>query len=306
MVIIYVDNPHRMFKVKRSGLDASPLLSKLVMCHPQNGWYIMSPILSALEAGDFQPIGEYIDRGEYHPNILDDNTAHVRLEGDLTPDRLRNEVVRCGTVYQVAQMLEMPGLQDLAFRKLKALTPHYQAPEMLTVIEAVFDIGGPEIRQYLTQLVADHFWKLVLADTEKMMQVMGANEELAKGVHGKLSGREAEGVEVKGENVKEEEKEEVKTEGELGGKPEKGGADETNNVAKADGVGNEGSMVEKDEEGAATQTDKETDQDGEADEDVNRAELEMVKMALRRSEEERTDGDWTQLVQKQSDLFEAF
>ena len=183
-----------MFKVKRRGLDASPLLSKLLTHHPENGWYIMSPLLSSLDADDFQPIGEFIDRREYHPNILDDGTVHVRLEGDLSPEMLRHQVARCGTVYRVAQMLEMPGLQDLAARKLKALAPHHQALEILTVIDLVFATGGPEMRGYLTRHVADHFWNLVVAETERMVEVMSANRALAEGVFGMLSGR---GDEVK-------------------------------------------------------------------------------------------------------------
>lgn len=307
-VIIYVDNPHKKFKVKRGGLHASPLLSKLLMHHPQNGWYIMSPMLSALDADDFRPIGEYIDRGEYHPNILDENTAHVRLEGDLTPEMLRHQVVRCGTVYHVAHMLEMPGLEDLTFRKLKGLTPHYQALEMLTVTELLFGTGSPEVRQYLTQHVADHFWKLVLAETAKMAEVMGANEELARGVHGKLSGRELLEDEVKAETVKEEAQEDgkggTKTEGEVGEKPKKGEGAETNDEPKVDDVNEESSTAEKDK--AATRTDKETNEEGKIDEAVNQAELEMLETALRQPDVEQTEEDWTQLAQKQSDLFEAW
>ena len=299
--MIYVDNPHKIFKVRRSGLDASPLLSKLLTHHPENGWYIMSPKLSSLDAENFRPIGEYIERREYHPNILDDHTPHVRLEGDLIPEMLRHEVVRCGTIYQVAQMLEMPGLQDLVFRKLKALTPHYQALEMLTVIELLFDIGSPEIRQYLTQHVADRYWDLVLAETVKTAEVMIANTELMRGVFGKLSGKEDD--EIKVETVKEEGKGGAKKEEGLGEEPKKEEADEANK-ARGDGA-KEGGMVDKDKEGADNQATN-TKSKEKTDEAIAQTEEEMVKMALRRSDCEQTEEDWVQLVQEQSDLFEAF
>lgn len=270
-----------MFKVKRNGLDASPLLSNLLTHHSRNGWYIMSPMLSSLDADNFQPIGEYIDRGEYHPNILDDGTVHVRLEGDLTPEMLRHEIVRCGTIYQVAQMLEMPGLQDLSFRKLLALAPHYQALEILTVIELVFDVGSPEIRQYLTRYVADHYYSLVLSETEKTVKVMVANEDLAKGVFGKLSGREED---IKIETVKEEGKE----------------TDETKDEANVDDAV-EGNLV-KDQEGPGKQDNKEEN----TDEAVDQTEEGMVKMDLRKSDTEQTEEDLVNLVPKQSDAFEAF
>lgn len=314
-VIIYVDNPHKMFKVRRSGLDASPLLSKLLMHHPENGWYIMSPMLSSLDANDFQPIGEYIDRREYRPNILDDGTVHVRLEGDLNPEVLRYQVVRCGTIYQVALVLEMPGLQDLAFRKLKALAPHYQALEILIVIESIFEIGTPEIRQYLTQHVADNFWNLVRAETERMIEVMSANEDLAKGVFGKLGGQHdkikmEEGVKKEGE---EQLLAETKGGGKVEGKEQEGRlgeieshkkeeVDETNNETKVEPAKRSGSVVEENKEGSGEQTNKEE----KTEEAIDQTEVEMLKMALRQSDEEQTEEDWVQLVRKQSDLFEAF
>lgn len=306
-VMIYVDNPHKMFKVRRSGLDASPLLSNFLTHHPENGWYIMSPMLSSLDANDFQPIGEYIDRREYQPNILDEGTIHVRLEGYLDPEMLRHEIVRCGTIYLVAQKLEMPGLQDLAFRKLKALASHYQALEILTVIELLFQIGSPEVRQYLTQHVADHYWNLILAETERMVETMRANVDLAKAVFGKLSGQDDK---VKMEDiVKEEGKEEAADETKGGGTrgkiedpSEEGEVDGMNNKAKVDGADEEGSMVEEKKEEAGNQTNKKE----KTDETINQTEEEMVKKALRQSDEGQTEVDWVELVQKQSDLFEAF
>ena len=148
----------------------------------------MSPLLSSLDAEDFQPVGEYIDRREYHPNILDDGTAHVRLEGDLSPEALRREVVRCGTVYQLAIILDISGLQDLAFRKLKALAPHHQALEILTVVETLFEFASPDIRQYLTQHVAEQYWTIVLEETKTMVEVMRSHEDFGKGVFRILSG----------------------------------------------------------------------------------------------------------------------
>lgn len=359
IVSIYVDNPHKRFKVKRGGLDASPLLSKLIQHHPENGSYIMSPMLSSLDANDFRPIGEYIDRREYHPNVLDNGTVHVRLEGDLDPEILRHEVVRCGTVYQIAQMLEMPGLQDLAFQKLKALAPHHNALEILTVIDLLFEIGGPEVRRYLTQHVAEHYYNLFLAETERMVEVMSANEDLAKGVFRMLSGQDDE---VKKEEV-------VKEEEELDGVKDEEKAEQSNGEAISDGateekcdqprdekpvtlangeagghedIANEGlvpgeknmlkgqekNVLANGEAGDHENMANEGLVQGEknmfkgqdnipltnseaghyenmANEGLSQAEKDMLRMALGESDG-KMEEDWVQLVQKQSDLFEAF
>ena len=306
--IIYVDNPHKRFKVRRAGLDKSPLLFNLLTHHPKNGWYIMSPMLSSIDANDFQPVGEYIDRREYHPNILDDGTVHVRLEGDLTPEMLRHQIVRCGTIYQIAQMLEMPGLQDLAFRKLKALAPHYQPLEVLTVIELLFEIGGVEIRRYLMEHVAENYWTFVLTETEKVAEVMSANEELAKGVFGLLSGVD---VEVK---LEETVKEEVSPEKKQGGKKgEEGKLGELTNEEGRSKQLTDGAKLDKvdrnarcdsvnDEEDVPPAADPIANADADAgfhedkpshEEGLSQAEKDMLRMALRQSdeEEESTNGE---------------
>lgn len=299
-----------MFKVQRSGLDASPFLSSLLRHHPEDGWYIMSPMLSSLEADDFEPIGHYIDRREYYPNILDDGTAHVRLEGDLNPEKLRCQIVRCGTIYQLAKRLEMPGLQDLAFRKLKALESHFEPRQILTVVELLFDIGRPEIRQYLTQYVANHYYSLVLAETEKIVKIMRTNEDLAKGVFEKLSGKENE---IKKEITKEDEKagfsDETTEEGnaskpgnDIDEKHKKEKAEETNPAAKIDDANKEGSMVEENNEGRGSQLKKNEDSDTA----VSPTERDLIRLAIRRSDEGQREEDWVQLVGKPSDLFEAF
>ena len=312
-ISIYVGNPHEIFKVRRSGLDASPLLSSLLRHRPEDGGYIMSPMLSMLEADGFRPIDEYIDHCEYYPNIVNDGTVHVRLEGDLDPEMLGDQIVRCGTIYELAKKLEMPGLQDLAFRKLKALEPHFEPLKILTVVEVLFNIGSPGIRQYLTQYIANHFYNLVLAETEKIVEIMDTKEELAKGVFEILSGRENE---IKKEKVKEEVKEEEKAdaadetkEGEDASEPSKDldetrkreKAEETNPGANLDDASNGGSMVEEKNGERGSQPDQNEDSDAA----VSQRERDMIREAIRRSDEEQTKKNWVSVTER-SDLFEAF
>ena len=189
-VVIYVGNPHKRFRGNRSAIDASSLLSSLAIYHPEDGWYVMSPMLSNLDPNDFYPVGQYLERGEYDPNLLDENTEWVRFERELTSYARSQEVVRCGTIYLIAQRLELPGLQALAFRKLKVLAKHesYQPLAILCVIEVVFASGKEDLRQYLVHYLADNYWDIVLAETKKAAEVMQKNDELAKGVFGLLCG----------------------------------------------------------------------------------------------------------------------
>lgn len=143
-----------------------------------------------MNAQDFLPIGQYLERGEYNPNILDEGTEWVRLEDDTAHRQPSQEVVRCGTIYSLAQILELPGLQDLAFRKLKALAKQepYQPCAILSVIERIFGTGDEDVRDYLVYYLAQQYWDIVLAEPVKVAEVMKANEDLSKGAFGLLSG----------------------------------------------------------------------------------------------------------------------
>ena len=156
---------------------------------PEDGWYAMSPILSHLHKDDFLPVAQYLERGEYNPNILDEGTDWVRLEKDISGHDAGEEVVRCAIIYNMAHTLELPGLQDLAFRKLKSLAknvPHSPLA-ILCVVEHAFQEARADLREYLVGYLAEHFWTLVTAEPAKSAQVMEADGELASGVFGLLA-----------------------------------------------------------------------------------------------------------------------
>ena len=230
-VTIYVGNPHTLFVLRRSGLDASPLLSKMVAYQPDNGWYAMSPTLSQLDKDDFMPIGQYLERGEYDPNILDEGTEWVRLETNVSGQDAGEEVMRCAVIYDIARTLELPGLQDLAFRKLKAMAknePH-KPFAILCVVDHVFKHAQPDMRKYLVEYLAEHFWNLVTLENKKIAEVMEADEELGKRVFGRLAGQpeaevknEAEGK-IKDEKLFGEGKDEPGSPATLVGDEEEGG-----------------------------------------------------------------------------------
>ena len=163
----------------------SALLSRLVAEDADNGHYVMSPLLSSLDADVFQPIAEFLDRREYRPNILDEGTEWVRLEADFTPRERGQEIVRSGVVYDLARMLEIRDLQDLAFRKLKVLGGVAESVPplaILSVIEQVFESANDDLRQYLIRFTADEYWPLIMAETEKMAEIMQTNANFAKSV----------------------------------------------------------------------------------------------------------------------------
>ena len=202
-VHIYVGNPHSEFTINRSGLDAnSPLLARLVNFHPNTGFYVMSPLLSSLSATNFRPIAQYLDHGEYYPKLLNEGSKHPRIEDMESPldedeygnrQRVR-EISRCGTIYTMALKLELHGLRSLAFQKLKALGP-YPAKEFLALIgKVLFSTGkigeekeGDEPRGFVIKYLAENFCELVRKETEKMLNIIEDEGELARDVFRRLA-----------------------------------------------------------------------------------------------------------------------
>lgn len=328
--MIYVDNPHKKFRVKRSGLNASPLLKNFVVHNPENGWYVMSPMPSNLNADSFLPVGQYLERGGYDPNILDEGKEYDRLEMELTEPERGAEVVRCATIYSIAQMLELPGLQILAFRKLKALAkwePH-QPFAVLCVVDLVFEKVDEDLRQYLVQYLAGHYWDLVLAETVKLPEVMKENEELAKRVHGLSSGAATSGAAMEVDEVKKEDEN-------ANAKVKEDESFLSDSTAKADKSDEEGPLTDEAKEKTGTDQsekavgeEKKVPADGEkatvedeeeklggeneainmekenitvdGDEGISQTEAEM---ALRESGKEATEEDLRKLIDNQSKFF---
>ena len=169
----------------------------------------MHPTLSELDRDKFLPVGQYLMRGEYDPNIVDEGTEWVRLETTRgVQEDVSGEAIRSGIIYETARMLEMPGLQDLAFRKLKALGqngPH-EPFEILEVVDHIFKNAQPDMQKYLVEYLAEHFWILVVVENRKLCNVMENDEVLAKRVFGLLAGHpEADLKNEAEENMKVEE-----------------------------------------------------------------------------------------------------
>lgn len=188
-VRIFVGNPHKPFVVKRSELEKrSPLLFGLVSHHRTESSYIMSPLLSNISFEDFRTIAEYLDHGEYRPNLLDDGTRWARLENISTDAQRAEELHRSGIRYCHAQQLELSDLQMLIFRKVKALG-HYPAFELLSAVHLMYREGPPdkdEMHDFFVHHLAEHFYELLLEDMARFVELLQGHPELARCVFERL------------------------------------------------------------------------------------------------------------------------
>ena len=150
--------------------------------------YVMTPLLREFEVDHFKPVAECLDHGEYRPNLLNENSDHARLENTNTDVERVNELVRCGVVYYLAQMVELPGLQKLDFCKLKVLVP-FTASKLLSLVQLVFistTSADEELHLYLINYIANHYDEILEADSPRFTETMKEHAQLDESIYGKL------------------------------------------------------------------------------------------------------------------------
>ncbi|MCJ1385629.1 hypothetical protein MMC17_008752 [Xylographa soralifera] len=210
MVRIFIGNPHRDFIVKRIGLEQSALLRDSIK-YQSGEAYIMSPVLADLLPDDFESVAEYLDHGEYKPNLLNEGSDYARLENvEDNPDQKFEAILQCGQLYTTSGRLELPGLQDLVIRKFKTLRP-YAAEDFLLITKLFYCFGQPADRglhDFIVNYAAEHFYKLWDKASKTFKELLEFHTSLARDIFRELVGLpKEEEVEIKAEAVGEEEDE---------------------------------------------------------------------------------------------------
>ncbi|KAL8802624.1 MAG: hypothetical protein Q9223_006535 [Gallowayella weberi] len=189
-VRIYVDNPHKVFSVRRSSLDEkSPVLATHTQYSPA-GCYMMAPWLSDISADEFRFIVEYINSGEYHPYIMDAGTDEAHLAGVLTAQAKKEEVLKCGAIHVLAHRFDMPALQALVISKLKALQP-FPEREFLAISQLAFGTGLRDkdgLDKLVIDYMVDHFYDLMRTAVDQVKDLLTTKQQLGRQVFAILAG----------------------------------------------------------------------------------------------------------------------
>ena len=205
MVRIFVGNPYRDFVVKRIGLEQSTLLRDIIK-YQSGEAYIMSPILADLLPAHFESVAEYLDHGEYKPNLLDEDSDYARLEKVETADQSFEAIIQCGQLYTMSGRLELLGLQNLVIRKFQALRP-YSAEDFLLITKLFYCFGQPpdkSLHDFIVKYAVEHFYELWEAASKTFMDLLKFYASLARDIFRELGGQSKE-EEVEVEAVAEEE-----------------------------------------------------------------------------------------------------
>ena len=188
LIKVYVGNPHSVFAIKYESLrQQSKLLFDGVRLQGKE-WYLMHPVLSELSALDFGSVAEYLNHSEFKPNLLHEGTDRERLENMNSEDDMSAAIIQCGYLYGIAQKLELPGLQDLCFRKLKAL-PALPSEELVLIAKRMFSswqFNDRAVRDYFVECIAKKYYTLWEEDSKDFRTLLTGCSELAMAIHKRL------------------------------------------------------------------------------------------------------------------------
>lgn len=154
----------------------------------------MSPFLLNLAPEDFAPVAEYIEHDDYQPHLLDDGTDYAHIKKALSAGERGEEVARCASIYNTAQRLEVSGLQELVYRKLKVLAlsgETFPSLAMLIVVQDIFNTSKRHLRQFLIEFMADRFTDIMVSESKRLATVMEGNPQLAHAIYERLARRTA-------------------------------------------------------------------------------------------------------------------
>ncbi|KIY03412.1 uncharacterized protein Z520_00103 [Fonsecaea multimorphosa CBS 102226] len=147
-VKVYVGKNNTAMEVGLKDLDKSPVLKSLISKLGTPGPYIMHPELMSVDAAHFHSIREFLLTNEYMPALVNnphgENILPKQLDNCATPEHYRNEALRAGTLYVIAERLRMSTLQELVFRKITQAQFHpYGAKCLLDLAMVIFSRPEP-------------------------------------------------------------------------------------------------------------------------------------------------------------------
>ena len=150
----------------------------------------MSPVLADLLPAHFESVAQYLDHGEYKPNLLDEDSDYARLEKVEIADQSFEAIIQCGQLYTMSGRLELSGLQNLVIHKFKALRL-YSADDFLLITKLFYCFGQPSdknLHDFIVSYAAEHFYELWGAASKTFMDLLVFHAELARDVFGELGG----------------------------------------------------------------------------------------------------------------------
>lgn len=189
---IHISKSRIPFQVPYSSLTDRLLLLDLKVWDPKQGWTISRPLFDTINPDHFRPVAEYLNRGDYAPDLVGRDTAAAHLVGVKTKEQKAAELIRCGVIFNIARDLQLSDLIELVVKKMKLLRP-WPPLELTMVLTWVLEDASTgfeaddELRSLLEEYMADNFWEFVQAQTSNLSRTMNGHPDFQAAVMARVA-----------------------------------------------------------------------------------------------------------------------
>ena len=181
---LYIGNPHTFFVVKKAGVQQSDLLHSMIKSQHGEA-YIMSPLLSSIDPPTFNLVAEYLNYGEYIPNLIDQGTDRARLENVAPGNQMTDVLANCGILFGMGRDLDLVGLQELVVRKFLALAPHAEDYDVLALARMFYFHGRPDVEglhAWLITWLAEGLFDIWKVEAQALREFLIEHREILRDV----------------------------------------------------------------------------------------------------------------------------
>ena len=188
---IFVGADQTPFMVSKEGVGACDFLANRVSFTEELKTHIELDEHSDITAKEFFPLADYLDKGDFEPRLINKGNLLLRLDGVFLPKERDSAAIAVSKVFLNAAKLWYETLQQLCVDKLKALYP-LSLDALLTVLMIVSRAdthgseAGEELKDWLTDHIAEFFWSLVEGKGPTFKRLMYENPETRRRVLEKL------------------------------------------------------------------------------------------------------------------------
>lgn len=189
-VILYLDDPPTKVRITREAALRIPYLVRNLATDPDTAQTVVSgEVLSNLTVDEFLPIAQFLESGEYDPELLETKPPH--LKGVRSEGQHEAAALAAGALWNRAKDLEFTDMMVLVKRKIEAQWP--LAPDVLLMFtRLVFftEIKESRVEMELRDLVkrdiGARFFELLECESLALARLLRAEPEITGALGGWL------------------------------------------------------------------------------------------------------------------------
>lgn len=182
-MIIFIGDPAQPFKVPRAALEGRGYPLEESLGDESHNGMICEDVLKSLNPTHFEPVMEFLVKGDYEPYLLDRGRESARIVDVHTAEERSFELRKWQQTWHIARRLRHNDLLGLLADKLEVLKP-WPTFELFLLAGKVFEetstlIEGEErARKLISNHLIENFWDVMVLNTSNVRMLFQRRPEL--------------------------------------------------------------------------------------------------------------------------------